>query len=179
MRAFCMGIYSQGPVVASLTPLGARLVFGRSWSPTLAHSISIKSLISSHIIGRSWRGANAVGMDSPAVAMSLANIWWTKSHDINRDHTRLHHDSLATSASDLRWNRPCYDRILDRVASSFARQWSHNFCDCFWQSKTLAKPSRPVASEWECARSLLRQWRPYWDTFWYRWWVTTIIATKP
>ena len=47
------------------------------------------------------------------------------------NHTGLHRDSLATSASDLRWNRPCCDRILDCVASSFARQWSHNFCHCF------------------------------------------------
>ena len=69
---------------------------------------------------------------------------------------RLHRDSLATSASDLRWNRPCYDRILDRVASSFARQWSHNFCDCFWQSKH----SQNLPGQWRVSESVRDH---FWD----------------
>ena len=76
------------------------------------------------------------------------------------NHTRLHRDSLATSASDLRWNRPCYDRILDCVASSFARQWSHNFCDCCWQSKTLWDNGDLTETVFDTDGEWLRSLRP-------------------
>ena len=55
--------------------------------------------------------------------------------------------------------RPCCEFIRSTMVAKLLR--------LFWQSKTLTKPSRPVANEWECARSLLRQWRPYWDPYWY------------